>query len=772
MIRVLFVDDNVELCSVFQLYLEETNKFLVTICYSATDALEYLQKNHTDVIISDYNMPGMNGIDLLRQIQQSNRSIPFILFTGDDTKETAIQALNAGADFYQEKEDDIEIQIIALSNKIQILYDKKKAEEAIIRKDAILECISYAADRFLRGSMWDEEIEEILYRFGETLKIQHAYIIRIQYTEESKIPIMYVQYDWKEKYTSSGEDKQHNPIIDYIRSCPEVYEQLIQGNPVTGTIGTGNKKIWSFLHKNGIISFILAPIISNNVLWGCIGLEDKYLEHIWTEEEVKAIRLATQVFGSAKYRIEIEEMFRNPIEQGLVGIFVIQDGSFIYINPRFSQIFGYDREAMLTHHPGDFFHQDDREIIQSTFNNLISHAETSFHLEFRGITKSGSIVYCELFLSCIYLQGKPAVIGTLIDISARKSAEQALLESEYKFREIFNNSNDMIFLYTVPTNEKPGRILEVNQVVLDSLRYSRDIILKMTFSDICPDYSGIDNSSYGSNPLDNERLTFETEFHTCASLVIPVEVSSHRFNFNGMPVMLSVARNISDRKVAEAKLRMSEETLKKNILASLYEKETLLREIHHRVKNNMQIIMSILKLQDYRVDEERIHGVIRDCRNRISSMAVIHEKLYMTESFSKIIVGDYLRELADRIIREFYPLGDRTNCTFSCDPDICVDIEKGIPLGLIINELITNSMKYAFIGKDNGVITITIEKKESIISILYCDNGIGLPDNFNLEASKTLGIQLIQNLTFQLQGTISSESDKTGTRYHLQFPMQ
>ncbi|GEM_PF-673584 len=772
MIRVLFVDDNIELCSVFQLYLEDTKEFLVTTRYSAVDALDYLQKNHIDVIISDYNMPGMNGIDLLQQIKTFNWNIPFILFTGDDTKETAIQALNAGADFYQEKKDDIEIQIIDLSNKIQILHAKKKAEEANIRKDAILECISYAADRFLRGSMWEEEIEEILYRFGETLEIQHAYIIRVHQTDESKNPELTVQYDWRERDVVSKEERQHNPVIEYVRSCPLVFEQLSQGNPVTGTISTSNEATRSFLHDNGVSSFLLAPIISNNLLWGYIGLEDQYKEHIWTEEEIKAILLATQVFGSAKYRIEIEEMFRNPIEQGIVGIFVIQEGSFIYINPRLSQIFGYDREIMFNVSPLKFPHPDDREMVRCTYESLISDIDTFGHFEFRGITASGTIVYCELFLSRIYLQGKPAVIGTLIDISARKSAEQALLESEFKFREIFNNSNDMIFLYTISADKKPGTILEINQVVLDTLRYSRDDILNMTFFDICPDAVLQDNSPGGSDACDIERITFETEFLTRASLIVPVEVSSHRFNFNGMPVMLSVARNISDRKIAEARLRLSEETLKKNILTSLYEKDTLLREIHHRVKNNMQIIMSILKLQDYRVDDEEIHGVIRDCRNRISSMAVIHEKLYMTESFSEILLEDYIKELADRIINEFYPFGDNTKCVLTCDPDISVDIEKGIPLGLIINELITNSMKYAFKGKDNGTITIAIRQIESAIYIVFCDDGIGLPPDFNPDELKTLGIQLVQNLTVQLQGTISSESDSTGTRYMLQFPLR
>ncbi len=770
MIRVLFVDDNIELCSVFQLYLEDTKEFIVTTCYCAADALKNLGKYQYDVIVSDYNMPGMTGIDLLEQIKKDKNPIPFILFTGDDTKETAIAALNAGADFYQEKVDDIEIQILDLSHKIRMLHAKYKAEEANLRKDAILECISYAADHFLRGYLWEEEIEEILSRFGETLQIQRSYIIRVAGSDSANYPELAVQCIWEEGRGAVKNPGYEAPIRIYLSENPWVYEKLKEGRLVIGTMYS-DEDTRSFLHKTGISSLLLAPIISGTVLWGFIGLENYHHEHVWSDEEVKAIHLATQVFGSAKYRIEIEEMFRNPIQHGLVGIFVIQDNHFIYINPRMSQIFAYPREEMLNSLPFMLFHQDDREKLINSCSTLLFSTFSTDHLELRGISANGSVLHCELFLSQIILSGRPAVICTLLDISARKSAEQRLLESESKFREIFNNSNDMIFLHAIIKGNEPGAILEVNQVALDTLGYSRDSLVQMRWDEFCPDFIDHVQKKMVTDSHDMPRNTFETEFRTRSSGFVPVEVNSHRFTFQGNPVMLSVARNITERKVAEARLRQSEETLKQNILTSLYEKDTLLREIHHRVKNNMQIITSILTLQDYRVNDEKIHEIIRDCRNRISSMAIIHEKLYMTETFSEILLGDYLKELANRIVHEFYPVSDVITCIIICDPDLCVDIERAIPLGLISNELITNSMKYAFPGRESGTITIVVEQNEPVISVRFSDDGVGLPPGYEPDRSKTLGMQLIENLVFQLQGTYSTLSDGNGTRYSLEFPI-
>ncbi|MBN1167335.1 MAG: PAS domain S-box protein [Methanospirillaceae archaeon] len=769
MIRVLFVDDNIELCSVFQLYLEDTKEFIVTTCYCAADALQNLGKYQYDVIVSDYNMPGMTGIDLLEQIKKDKNPIPFILFTGDDTKETAIAALNAGADFYQEKVDDIEIQILDLSNKIRMLYAKNKAEEANLRKDAILECISYAADHFLRGYLWEEEIEEILSRFGETLQIQRAYIIRVAGSDTVKYPELVVQCVWEEERCAVRNPLHEEPIRSYLLENDWVYEKLKRGEPVIGTMYS-DEDTRSFLYKTGISSLLLAPIISGTVLWGFIGLENYHHEHVWSDEEVKAIHLATGVFGSAKYRIEIEEMFRNPIQHGLVGIFVTQNNHFLYTNPRMSQIFAYAREEMLRSLPFMLFHPDDRDLFISSCSTLLLSTFSTDHLELRGISANGSVLYCELFLSQIILSGRPAVICTLLDISARKFAEQRLLESESKFREIFHNSNDMIFLHAISNDNEPGAILEVNQVALDTLGYSRDLLVQMRWDEICPDFVDYVQKKHLTDSQDMSRNTFETEFRTSSGLV-PVEVNSHRFTFQGNPVMLSVARNITERKVAEVRLRQSEETLKQNILTSLYEKDTLLREIHHRVKNNMQIITSILTLQDYRVNDEKIHEIIRDCRNRISSMAIIHEKLYMTESFSEILLGDYLQELTDRIVHEFYPVGDVTACIITCDPNLCVDIERAIPLGLISNELITNSMKYAFPDRESGTITIVVEQKESVISVRFSDDGVGLPPGYESDQKKTLGMQLIENLVFQLQGTITTVSDSGGTRYSLEFPI-
>ncbi len=194
----------------------------------------------------------------------------------------------------------------------------------------------------------------------------------------------------------------------------------------------------------------------------------------------------------------------------------------------------------------------------------------------------------------------------------------------------------------------------------------------------------------------------------------------------GRPVLLTVARDITERTRAEAKIRAGEELLKRNILISLREKETLLREIHHRVKNNMQIIISLLKLQDFKTDDPRVHEIIRDCRSRIYSMAVIHEKLYLTDDLTSIRLGDYIRDIAYRVMNEFDGEGSLVHLSLQGDETIQVDIDIGIPLGLMMNELITNSMKYAFERGEEGDIRIVIRRTDGNLVVEVADSGPGL----------------------------------------------
>lgn len=209
--------------------------------------------------------------------------------------------------------------------------------------------------------------------------------------------------------------------------------------------------------------------------------------------------------------------------------------------------------------------------------------------------------------------------------------------------------------------------------------------------------------------------------------------------------------------------KIIEEAMKK----SLSEKETLLKEIHHRVKNNLQIITSLLSLQFKNTKDESVNEAIAKSKDRINSMALIHTKLYRSNDLASIDFGTYLSELVYSISNS-YSLNDKVECKVKSvitnfDIDLCIN------LGLIINELLTNAFKHAFIGQKSGNIKIELTKnKDELYQLIIADDGIGIPINQNIEIEQTLGLEIVNALTSQIDGTIDINSEK-GVKYTIVF---
>lgn len=222
----------------------------------------------------------------------------------------------------------------------------------------------------------------------------------------------------------------------------------------------------------------------------------------------------------------------------------------------------------------------------------------------------------------------------------------------------------------------------------------------------------------------------------------------------------------TNRIIAQQQLETEEK--KRMIEASLTEKETLLKEIHHRVKNNLQIISSLLNLQANRTDDEQLKRIMGEARNRISSMALIHQKIYQSGNLSSVDFQAYIEQMAQSIEANFN--NEKKRITHHINTNgIVLDIDTSIPLGLIINELLTNSYKYAFANRDSGTITISLREKDTEdLELHVSDDGAGLPVGFDPSTLNSLGLKLVKGLASQLKGTIRFESNK-GTHAFIQF---
>jgi two-component sensor histidine kinase len=216
-----------------------------------------------------------------------------------------------------------------------------------------------------------------------------------------------------------------------------------------------------------------------------------------------------------------------------------------------------------------------------------------------------------------------------------------------------------------------------------------------------------------------------------------------------------------------AGVNMLGEELRENVV-SLKEKEQLLKELHHRVKNNMQIIISMLKLQTVNEDNARLLALVQDSQNRISAMALVHEMLYSTKDFVFTRLKDYVDFLATSLFMSYAPPEHRIEMEMDIDPEIYFEIDYMIPLGLILNEMMSNSLKHAFPNAVGQIRITAVVEEDGKHYISYSDNGKGLPANFDLHQSESLGMQLIVMLTEQLDGEVAIKMDN-GLSYQLRF---
>jgi two-component sensor histidine kinase len=210
-----------------------------------------------------------------------------------------------------------------------------------------------------------------------------------------------------------------------------------------------------------------------------------------------------------------------------------------------------------------------------------------------------------------------------------------------------------------------------------------------------------------------------------------------------------------------------EENARLAMQSSLTEKETLLGEIHHRVKNNMQVVSSLLSLQANKIEEPRCREVFEDCRSRIRTMAAIHETLYASRNFAAIDAGAYTREIAQTVFMLNAHPNNQVQLMLALEP-VMLDMASVIPLGLIINELVGNALKHAFTGRSKGNVRVSLTLVDETVQLCVSDDGVGMRNNASSENANGMGLRLVRILTQQIDGEVAWTTDH-GTSCTLRF---
>ncbi|MGA2933714.1 MAG: PAS domain S-box protein [Methanomicrobiales archaeon] len=453
---------------------------------------------------------------------------------------------------------------------------------------------------------------------------------------------------------------------------------------------------------------------------------------------------------------ESEEMFRNPVEQSPVGVFLIQDNKIRYANPRLAEMVGYNRDDLLNKSFELMIFSDDLQKVRDEISKQLSGEGGAGSIEVLGVKKDGMIIHLEMYASSMIYQGRPAIYGTIIDITERKLAEEAQRASEIRYRRLFETAQDGILILDAET----GQIVEVNPFLINMLGFSREQFLGKKIWEIGLFKDIVANKDNFIELQRKEYIRYEDlPLETADGRRIAVEFVSNVYVVNHTRVIQCNIRDITERKRLGDQLK-----------ESLKEKEVLLREIHHRVKNNMQVISSLLSMQSQNIKDEGIRGLFKESQNRIRSIALVHELLYRSDNLYQIEYGAYLKKMFIPLF-ESYSIDQRKVSIAIEAPRVLITIDKAVPCSLIINELISNSLKHAFPGDRKGAITIRfgLDAGKGEYSLDYGDNGVGLPPGLDIKTLNTLGMRLINGLTKQLGGTIEIQGTE-GTHFRITFP--
>lgn len=212
----------------------------------------------------------------------------------------------------------------------------------------------------------------------------------------------------------------------------------------------------------------------------------------------------------------------------------------------------------------------------------------------------------------------------------------------------------------------------------------------------------------------------------------------------------------------------SQKLAEDQIKSSLLEKEALLKEIHHRVKNNLQIISSLIYLQAQRIDDPKVRQIFEDSQSRISSMALVHDSLYRSQDFARVNLSEYVQTLTSSLFHTYRIQLNTVNLVVRVDSDVIVSLEKAIPCGLILNELMTNALKHGFMDGETGEVTVTLINQFPQVCLMVENDGKHLPESFELQKIRSMGLRLVNALVDQLNGKVTVETAQK-TRFKVIF---
>jgi PAS domain S-box-containing protein len=433
------------------------------------------------------------------------------------------------------------------------------------------------------------------------------------------------------------------------------------------------------------------------------------------------------------------------------------DGRWTWASPQWFRFTGQTEAESLGSGWLNALHPDDRDLVQVAWASAAANGILDVNYRLRRAADGSFLWHHTRALPVRTPEGKVSEwLGTSTDIEELKRAERARLETEEKFRLFVDNVQEYALVQTDPN----GLITNWNPGAERLFGYKSDQVLGKDFSVLLTS----EDQSQGVFP--NElAIVSSGERHEDARWFVrsdgsrfwarwitePIKDESGRFRG-----LAKIMRDETERERADAFTRHS-----------LSEKEELLKEVHHRVKNNLQVIISLLNMQSFQIEDQTVLNLFRETQNRVLAISSIHELIYRADSFASIHLSDYARQLIPGLVR-FYGLDQRVQTQILGD-GATLELERAVPYGMLLNELVSNACKHAFPDGSAGTITVTFQREKDAIVLTVGDTGPGLPEGFDYQKASSLGLKLVHGLVRQLRGTIEI-TVASGTMVKVRFP--
>ncbi len=458
-------------------------------------------------------------------------------------------------------------------------------------------------------------------------------------------------------------------------------------------------------------------------------------------------------------RVQQSEItYRGILDSLDEAVYILDEtGTFIDVNYGAERMYGYSRAELVGRSPVTVSAEDMNDLPRVVQQVQLAFQGTHQAMEFWGKRKSGQVFPKEVHLYPGTYFGRQVVVAIAQDITARKRAEEALQSSESRFRALIEQAPLAINL----TRDMQGLYANPKFVQTFGLQNAADFVGSRISQFSSPEAMDLigQRLQRRSDGLDNPPAVETMGLRQDGSR-IPVEVSIAHVQLADGPATLAFVTDITARKADEAKIR-----------ATLEEKEALLREVHHRVKNNLQVIIALIKMRSRALADAEAKQFLMELEGQARTMSLVYEQLYQAENLSQVGMAAYLRQLTTHVLDIF---GQREFAALRIDAPIVLDVSQAMPCGLIVNELFTNILKHAFPPGFAGSpeVSVSLRCEGQACRLTVQDNGVGLPPGVDFEAGQTLGLRLV-NLwaTHQLGGALEI-TRQAGTCFQIDFELK